>query len=123
MRMHRIFLLLVSLLAPLVHAQEIYKVIGADGKISFTDRPPPASSARSVQPFGGRMAARNSPATPVYSPQVEAALLVYHKEATVDLAREICRLLAGVHLYTPGTVAASTIAGEAATRWHERHAG
>lgn len=114
------FLLLSALLAPVSQAQGVHKIIGPDGRITFTDRPP--ASAQSVHSVGARPIARNGPAAPLHAQQIGAALQVYHKQVIVDAAKEHCRLLAGVHRDRPGTVAASAAAAEAATRWHERHA-
>ncbi len=33
-----------SLLAPTAKAQQVYRIVGPDGKVSFSDQPPPASS-------------------------------------------------------------------------------
>lgn len=40
-----------SLASPLLQAQQVYRIIGADGKVTFSDRPPPvaASNARSSE--------------------------------------------------------------------------
>jgi len=35
-------LLAVSLSSPLLQAQQVYRIIGPDGKVTFSDRPPPA---------------------------------------------------------------------------------
>jgi glutaredoxin len=41
----------------------LYKVVGPDGRITYTDRPPSASQGR-VSPLGGRAAAEAEPALP-----------------------------------------------------------
>ncbi|MBK5203993.1 MAG: glutaredoxin family protein, partial [Polaromonas sp.] len=35
-----------SLLSPVAQAQSVYRIIGADGKVTFSDQPPPASYAK-----------------------------------------------------------------------------
>jgi glutaredoxin len=38
-----------SLASPLVQAQQVYRIVGADGKVTFSDRPPPASSSANAR--------------------------------------------------------------------------
>lgn len=38
-------LVAASLLAPAAKAQQVYRIVGPDGKVSFSDQPPPASSS------------------------------------------------------------------------------
>ena len=38
-----LLLLTGSLAAPLLQAQQVYRIVGSDGKVTFSDRPPPAS--------------------------------------------------------------------------------
>lgn len=33
-----------SLLAPVAQAQQVYRIVGADGKVTFSDKPPPVAS-------------------------------------------------------------------------------
>ena len=40
--------LAAGLVPPLSQAQQIYRIVGPDGKVSFSDRPPPASSNAKV---------------------------------------------------------------------------
>ena len=35
-------------LLPAVQAQQVYRIVGADGKVTFSDRPPPAASGANV---------------------------------------------------------------------------
>ncbi len=41
-----------TLVSPLSQAQQIYRIIGSDGKITFSDQPPPAASNARVSPSG-----------------------------------------------------------------------
>lgn len=34
-----------SLATPLLHAQQVYRIVGPDGKVTFSDRPPPVSAS------------------------------------------------------------------------------
>ena len=46
-----------STLAPLAQAQQVYRIIGPDGKVTFSDQPPPAASTAKVSAANGRPAA------------------------------------------------------------------
>lgn len=37
-----------SLFSPLAQAQQVYRIVGPDGKVTFSDQPPPAASAGKV---------------------------------------------------------------------------
>lgn len=37
-----------SFFSPLSQAQQVYRIVGADGKVTFSDRPPPPTSSASV---------------------------------------------------------------------------
>ncbi|WP_411883530.1 glutaredoxin family protein [Polaromonas sp. YR568] len=37
-----------SLFSPLSQAQQVYRIIGADGKVTFSDKPPPAASTGKI---------------------------------------------------------------------------
>lgn len=53
-------LLAASLYSPLSHAQQVYRIVGPDGKVTFSDQPPPAASNAKVNaqtPGGGGGAA------------------------------------------------------------------
>ena len=50
-----------SMLAPLAQAQQVYRIVGPDGKVTFSDQPPPAASTAKVS------AAKGSPAGGVAS--------------------------------------------------------
>jgi glutaredoxin len=53
-------LLAASLYSPLSHAQQVYRIVGPDGKVTFSDQPPPAASNAKVNaatPGGGGAAA------------------------------------------------------------------
>ncbi len=41
-------LLAASLFAAAAHAQQVYRIVGPDGKVTFSDQPPPASSGAKV---------------------------------------------------------------------------
>lgn len=53
-------LLAAGLYSPLSHAQQVYRIVGPDGKVTFSDQPPPAASNAKVKaatPGGGGGAA------------------------------------------------------------------
>jgi len=53
-------LLAASFYSPLSHAQQVYRIVGPDGKVTFSDQPPAAASnvkASSTTPGGGDSAA------------------------------------------------------------------
>ena len=45
---------LLALVAPSLHAQAIYRIVGPDGQVSFSDQPPPASVKATTLPANGR---------------------------------------------------------------------
>ena len=45
---------LLVLAAPSLHAQAIYRIVGPDGQVSFSDQPPPASVKATTLPASGR---------------------------------------------------------------------
>ena len=60
-------------LAPAAHAQQVYRIVGADGKVSFTDQPPPPTSNAKVSHAGaGTNTPSVSPALPFELRQVAA---------------------------------------------------
>jgi len=115
-------LILAALAMPACQAQQVYKVVGADGRITFTDRPPPASPAQAVTPFGGRAPARPAPAVPAARGPIEAALQVYYKQIIVHSAKELCRQLGSMYPDLPGVAATAATAAQAGTQWQQRHA-
>lgn len=57
---------LVALAAATAHAQTLYKIIGPDGRVTYTDRPPPGAPGTAMgvaapAPAGASGAARESP--------------------------------------------------------------
>ena len=46
-----------STLAPLAQAQQVYRIVGPDGKVTFSDQPPPAASTAKVSAANGKPAA------------------------------------------------------------------
>jgi glutaredoxin len=46
-----------GMLAPLAHAQQVYRIVGPDGKVTFSDQAPPAASTAKVSAANGRPAA------------------------------------------------------------------
>lgn len=46
-----------SMLAPLAQAQQVYRIVGPDGKVTFSDQPPPAASTAKASAGNGRPAA------------------------------------------------------------------
>ncbi len=53
-----------------VAAQTVYRVVGADGKVTFSDKPPVKSGEATTQELGGRSAGANAPALPFALRQV-----------------------------------------------------
>ena len=45
---------LLALAVPALHAQAIYRIVGPDGQVSFSDQPPPASVKSTTLPPSGR---------------------------------------------------------------------
>lgn len=43
-----------GLLAPAANAQQVYRIVGPDGKVSFSDQPPPATSNAKATTSAGR---------------------------------------------------------------------
>lgn len=43
-----------GLLAPAANAQQVYRIVGPDGKVSFSDQPPPATSTAKATTSAGR---------------------------------------------------------------------
>jgi len=52
------------------HAQTLYRIVGADGRVTFTDKPPAASAASSATTAGGRPVSGNNTALPFELRQV-----------------------------------------------------
>lgn len=46
-------------LASAANAQQVYRIVGADGKVSFSDQPPPVSGNAKATPLAGSAAARS----------------------------------------------------------------
>jgi glutaredoxin len=46
-----------SMFAPLAQAQQVYRIVGPDGKVTFSDQPPPAASTAKVSAANGKPAA------------------------------------------------------------------
>lgn len=65
--------LLGVLVAPLASAQGVYRIVGPDGKITYSDQPPPAAS--SARPVGGATAAGS--AAPTLPAEVRQAAARY----------------------------------------------
>ena len=51
----------VAWLAPAANAQQVYRIVGPDGKVSFSDQPPPAASNAKITSSAG--SASSGPAT------------------------------------------------------------
>ena len=47
-------LVAAGLLAPAANAQQVYRIVGPDGKVSFSDQPPPATSNAKATTSAGR---------------------------------------------------------------------
>jgi len=88
--------LLLALTAGTLPAQTVYRIVGPDGKVSFTDKPPPpnarASAAASAAPAGG---AQDGAALPYELRQVTArypATLYTSKDCVpCDSGRQLLR--------------------------------
>jgi hypothetical protein len=116
----RIVGLAAFLLASLCQAQTVYKVIGPDGKIAYTDRPPPASAHTSVTTLGRPAPANEAVAKAATGRAVEASLQVYYKQIIVHSAKRLCGKL--VDETFPGAKDAAAEATRAASAWEQRHA-
>jgi glutaredoxin len=55
--LNALILVAVSILAPLAQAQQVYRIVGPDGKVTFSDQPPPAASTAKVSAANGKPAA------------------------------------------------------------------
>ncbi len=86
-------LLGLALAATAVHAQGIYRIVGPDGSVSFTDRPP-AAAAR-IEPLGRAGAAPAAPALPPGLREVAArfpvVLYTVPQCAPCDRGRQLLR--------------------------------
>jgi len=116
----RIVGLAAFLLASVCQAQTVYKVIGPDGKIAYTDRPPPASAQTTVSALGRGAPPEDGLARAATQRAVDAALQVYYKQIIVHSAKRLCGLLADDNF--PGAKDAAAAATRAATTWEQRHA-
>jgi hypothetical protein len=119
---HRTILVAALLSALTCQAQTMYKIVDADGRITYTDRPPPASQGQAVKPFGARPTVKQAADKPADSSVIEAGLQVYYKQIIVHSAMNLCRQLPGLAPKLAGAADASTTATEAAKRWESRHA-
>ena len=128
---YRIVIAAALLLALPCQAQGIHKVIGPDGKVTYTDRPQAPSSTAAPAP-----APSSSPA-PSRAQEaalknfgiaaIDAAMQVYQKQIIVYSARKLCQTFSvatpGVATPdAPGARAAAATAAQAATDWEKRHA-
>lgn len=101
-------LLTLAIFVPLVAFGQVYKHIGPDGKVQYSDRPPTAGSGSTVvQPE-----IRSRPARPEDDP-VTAAMNVYANETAVETFYRFCREVA------PESEPALR---DARDRWNARHA-
>ena len=57
-------------ISPSAHAQGVYKIVGPDGKVSFSDQPPPDAKAASKLNVGGASAAANRASLPFELQQI-----------------------------------------------------
>jgi glutaredoxin len=51
--LHALIFVANSMLAPLAQAQQVYRIVGPDGKVTFSDQPPPAASTAKVSTANG----------------------------------------------------------------------
>ncbi|MEO5658854.1 MAG: glutaredoxin family protein [Polaromonas sp.] len=59
-----------SLASPLLQAQQVFRIVGPDGKVTFSDRPPPSASNARVSDANAGPAAAVSPGLPFELRQV-----------------------------------------------------
>jgi hypothetical protein len=86
-------------LASVCYAAPVYKVVGPDGQISYTDQPPPSSSARAVSMIRSGTPNNDHAAKPAEKVSIDrdpvlASLQVYYKQIIVESAKSICINLA-----------------------------
>jgi len=61
-----------SFLVPMCQAQQVYRSVGQDGKVTFSDQPPPDKNAKISAPNGGSTGAEASVALPFELRQIAA---------------------------------------------------
>ncbi|MCA1854441.1 DUF4124 domain-containing protein [Massilia oculi] len=117
---HRTLGFAALFLAGLCQAQTVYKVVGPDGKIGYTDRPPPPSAHTVVTTLGRAAPQEDGPARAATQWAVDASLRVYYKQIIVHSAKRLCGMLASDNF--TGAKDAAAAATRAASTWEERHA-
>jgi hypothetical protein len=115
------------LLSSLCNAQSVYKVVGPDGKVTYTDRPSPSSSAQlisTIRPVTpNSQDVKNLPGKDgAERKAVLASLQVYYKQIIVEHAKRLCVHLAAEYPPVPGAQETLADARTAATGWNDRHA-
>ena len=125
--MVRRFLILFNLfITSACYAGPVFKVVGADGRITYTDKPPASYLARTMS--GGGAAAPTNEAGLKSSGKgnadrdpVLASLQVYYKHIIVESAKQICFNLAAESPPVQGAKEALAGAMEARAKWYDRH--
>lgn len=79
-----IALLMGSLFSPAVSAQGVYRIVGPDGKVSYSDQPPPATA--NARPVGGAAAPATGGALPAELRQASSRYPVTLYAAASDCA-------------------------------------
>jgi hypothetical protein len=113
-------------LASVCYAAPVYKVVGPDGQISYTDQPPPSSSARAVSTIRSGTPNNDDAAKPAGKVSVDrdpvfASLQVYFKQIIVESAKSICINLAAEYPPVQGAKEALADAMKAREKWWNRH--
>lgn len=112
------------LLSTFCCAGPVYKVIGADGSVSYTDQAPPSKTASKVLPGVGNKPKASEPASKgdLNRDPVLASLQLYYKQIIVESASHLCTNLAAERPDLPGTKEASKDVSAARSNWYNRHA-
>lgn len=118
---YRTLVLLVLALALPCEAQTIYKIIGQDGRVTYTDRPPPAASSQVAALPGTQAAGERNPRTSEFWQLVEAAEKVYLKQHIVHVGQAFCTRFAEQAPQASGAAKAAEDAAYAARVWQFRH--
>ena len=85
----RLRLLVLLLAAPLALAAPLYKVVGPDGKVSFTDQPPASATAQEVKAPVNQARVVDYDRDPL-----AAATAVYAKQIIVETGTRFCQAYA-----------------------------
>lgn len=112
--------------AIVTQAQPVYRIVGPDGRVSYSDQPPDSQAAGKAKALDGlngkpQVAGPAAKTDPDLDP-VLAATQVYRKEVEVELSRILCGNLAAEWPAVAGSKEVAAAVSEARTKWYERHA-